>query len=99
VCFQFVKDQLGLGDYEARSWTGWHRHTVLVLAVQAFLGVLHSQVEPLGLPFFCNSPLGWLSGCVQSGPWTLVRLSLAELRRWLWRLVFPRSWSLEFVKH
>ncbi len=22
-CFQFAKDQLGLGDYEVRSWAGW----------------------------------------------------------------------------
>jgi|GEM_PF-4775872 len=42
---------------------------------------------------------GWLSGCVQSGPWALVRLSLAELRRWLWRFLFPRSWSLELIFH
>ena len=55
-CFQFAKDQLGLGDYEVRSWTGWHRHTALVLAAQAFLSVLRYQAEPLGelstAPFF-----------------------------------------------
>lgn len=48
--------QLGLGDYEVRSWTGWHRHVTLVLAAGAFLSVLRSQAEPLGdlstPPFF-----------------------------------------------
>ena len=55
-CFQFAKDQLGLGDYEVRSWTGWHRHVTLVLAAGAFLSVLRYQAEPLGElstpPFF-----------------------------------------------
>lgn len=45
-CFQFATDQLGLGDYEVRSWMGGHRHITLVLAAQAFLSVLRYQVEP-----------------------------------------------------
>ena len=55
-CFQFAKDQLGLGDYEVRSWTGWHRHVTLVLAAGAFLSVLRYQAKLLGElstpPFF-----------------------------------------------
>ena len=46
-CFEFAKDHLGLGDYEVRSWIGWHRHTCLVLAAHAFLSVLRFQIEPL----------------------------------------------------
>ncbi|WP_250126523.1 hypothetical protein [Chroococcidiopsis sp. CCMEE 29] len=46
-----------------------------------------------------GSHRGWLFGCIQSGPWALVRLSLAELKRWLWRLLFPRSWSLAPLFH
>jgi len=46
-CFQFTKDHLGLGDYEVRLQTGWHRHVTLVLAAGAFLSVLRYQAEPL----------------------------------------------------
>jgi SRSO17 transposase len=46
-CFKFAKDQLGLGEYEVRSWHGWHRHITLVLAAQTFLTVLRHQTEPV----------------------------------------------------
>jgi SRSO17 transposase len=46
-CFKLAKSQLGLADYEVRSWTGWHRHMTLVLAAQTFLTVLRDQVEPM----------------------------------------------------
>ncbi|MDV2992282.1 MAG: hypothetical protein N4J56_001936 [Chroococcidiopsis sp. SAG 2025] len=45
-CFKFAKDQLGLGEYEVRSWHGWHRHITLVLAAQIFLTVLRHSCEP-----------------------------------------------------
>lgn len=50
-CFKLAKDQLGLGEYEVRSWHGWHRHITLVLAAQTFLTVLRYLAEPV-----INSP-------------------------------------------
>lgn len=49
-CFTVAKDQLGLSEYEVRSWCGWHRHMSLVMAAQAFLNVLRHHIEPLPVP-------------------------------------------------
>lgn len=56
-CFKLAKDQLGLDEYEVRSWHGWHRHITLVLGAQVFLSVLRHQVEPLLVPPASTPPL------------------------------------------
>jgi len=38
--FQAGKSQVGLDHYQVRSWTGWHRHTVLAMLALAVLTVL-----------------------------------------------------------
>ncbi len=40
--FEHAKD-LGLDQYEVRSWVGWFRHVTLVLLVLAVLTVLCAQ--------------------------------------------------------
>jgi SRSO17 transposase len=35
--FELAKQRVGLDEYEVRSWTGWHRHTVLALLALAAL--------------------------------------------------------------
>jgi SRSO17 transposase len=40
TCFQETKDDLGLDQYEVRSWIGWYRHITLVMVAQAFLARL-----------------------------------------------------------
>jgi SRSO17 transposase len=43
--FQIAKDDLGLDQYEVRSWQGWHRHVTLVMLVQAYLTLLRAQAQ------------------------------------------------------
>ena len=44
--FKLAKRQAGLDDYEVRSWTGWHRHTILALLALASLAVAAKKGEP-----------------------------------------------------
>jgi SRSO17 transposase len=36
-CFEDGQQYLGLGDYEVRSWRGWHHHMTLCLLAHFFL--------------------------------------------------------------
>jgi SRSO17 transposase len=38
--FESAKQEVGLADYEVRSWTGWHRHVTLCLLAHAILVVV-----------------------------------------------------------
>ena len=40
--FEQAKQEVGLDDYEVRSWDGWHRHMTLALLAHAFLEVLRA---------------------------------------------------------
>jgi SRSO17 transposase len=37
TCFEEGKQYLGLGDYEVRSWRGWHHHMTLCILAHFFL--------------------------------------------------------------
>jgi SRSO17 transposase len=37
TCFEDGKHLLGMGDYEVRSWTGWHHHMTLVILAHFFV--------------------------------------------------------------
>src|SRR4051794_35986901 len=49
ICFEAAKQEVGLDEYEVRSWTGWHRHVTLACLAHAFLTVVRAHgVDPLG---------------------------------------------------
>jgi SRSO17 transposase len=56
-CFEAAKQEVGLADYEVRSWRGWHRHVTLAMLALALLAGLRAGLnrlkgarEPLASP-------------------------------------------------
>src|SRR3954449_3589077 len=44
-CFEAAKSEVGLDQYEVRSWTGWHRHITLAMLAHAYLAVLRKAAN------------------------------------------------------
>ena len=44
-CFEEGKGEVGLDEYEVRSWHGWYRHVTLSMLALAFLTVLRANGE------------------------------------------------------
>jgi SRSO17 transposase len=45
ACFEAAKGEVGLDQYEVRSWTGWHRHVTLAMLAHAYLAVVRWAVS------------------------------------------------------
>jgi SRSO17 transposase len=45
TCFEEGKQELGLGDYQLRSWTGWHHHMTLCILAHFFLVRLQIRLK------------------------------------------------------
>jgi SRSO17 transposase len=45
VCFEAAKSEVGLDQYEVRSWTGWYRHMTLALWAHAVLTVIRAAAN------------------------------------------------------
>jgi SRSO17 transposase len=43
IAFEAAKGEVGLDEYEVRSWTGWYRHITLALLAHAFLAALRAS--------------------------------------------------------
>jgi SRSO17 transposase len=45
-CFEAAKGEVGLDQYEVRSWHGWYRHITLAMWAYALLTVLRAAHLP-----------------------------------------------------
>ncbi len=45
TCFEDGKQELGLGDYQTRTWTGWHHHMTLCILAHFFLVRLQLRLK------------------------------------------------------
>ncbi|MCB9137566.1 MAG: IS701 family transposase [Caldilineaceae bacterium] len=45
ICFEDGKQELGLGDYQTRSWIGWHHHMTLCILAHFFLVRLQLRLK------------------------------------------------------
>lgn len=46
-CFEMSKGEVGLDQYEVRSWVGWYRHITIAMLALAFLTKLRSNLEQI----------------------------------------------------
>jgi SRSO17 transposase len=49
-CFEAAKGEVGLDQYEVRSWHGWYRHITLAMLAHAFLSAVcisAAAIDPL----------------------------------------------------
>lgn len=44
-----AKGEVGLDQYEVRSWKGWYRHITLSMLAHAYLAVTRAEAEPKGV--------------------------------------------------
>lgn len=49
-CIESAKGEVGLDEYEVRSWTGWYRHITLALFAHAFLTVQRAASDQVMAP-------------------------------------------------
>jgi hypothetical protein len=79
--FASAKGECGLDHYEVRTWEAWYRHITLALLAHAFLNVLRSHT---------------VEPTASSGA-DLLPITVPELRRLVWRLVWAGLAASEAV--
>lgn len=57
IGFKTAKGEVGLDQYEVRSWTGWYRHITLALLAHAFLVGIQAREKKGAQPLLLSSSL------------------------------------------
>jgi len=85
-CFELAKDEVGLDQYEVRHWVGWYRHITLAMWALAYLSVTKYQVRQAAIEKKGSPGLD-----------DLLPLTVCEIRRLLWRLLWKFTPLPDFV--
>jgi SRSO17 transposase len=88
--FETTKE-MGLDQYEVRSWIGWYRHITLVMLAHAFLTGICAQTIPLASPVLV--PEAWATRDARP----LLPLTVPEVRHLLGCLIWPPPSSVKLV--
>lgn len=54
-CIKRCKSEAGLGDYEVRTWLGWHHHQILSMLATWFLILEARRGKKMGPRYYCTS--------------------------------------------
>jgi SRSO17 transposase len=84
ACFEVAKQEVGLDEYEVRSWQGWYRHITLAMLALAFLVAMRVKLNASPPQSGDDAP---------SRP--LVALSVCEIRHLISRLLLTVGLALE----
>jgi SRSO17 transposase len=84
-CFEVAKQEVGLDEYEVRSWQGWYRHITLAMLALAFLVAMRVKLNASTPP-----PSG---DDAPSRP--MVAFSVCEIRHLISRLLLTVGLALE----
>jgi hypothetical protein len=85
-CFEMAKQEVGLADYEVRSWHGWYRHITLAMLALAFLVAMRVMLNASPPPTGTDAP---------SRP--MVDFSVGEIRHLISRLLLVAGIALDSI--
>jgi len=85
-CFEVAKQEVGLDDYEVRSWQGWYRHITLAMLALAFLVAMRVKLNTSPPHSGDDTP---------SRP--MVALSVCEIRHLISRLLLVAGLALDAI--
>jgi SRSO17 transposase len=85
-CFEVAKQEVGLADYEVRSWHGWYRHITLAMLALAFLVAMRVRLNAAPTPTGTDAP-----------PRPVVAFSVGEIRHLISRLLLVLGIALEAI--
>jgi SRSO17 transposase len=85
-CFELAKQEVGLADYEVRSWHGWYRHITLAMLALAFLVAMRVTLNVAPPPSGPDAPSRPVAG-----------FSVGEIRHLISRLLLVMGIALDAI--